>query len=433
MSNANPPRPPPHTGPGSPQDVPPLPGSSPIDPATLPKPIRDELEKPDPVAIDTSAAELKDGLNHCPKCGATDIRHKPGSDLLVCLFCRNEWHGARVEEEFGLGEGLDQLRGTVVASGARDIAADAASVMTFKCTGCGAEVAVNTANAMTARCHWCRHVFGINEQIANGAVPDAVLPFHIRKDDAVARIRQFVDKRRMFALKEFKEQFTPENVVGVYLPYMIVDGNVSAAVAGHGEIETRSYTRGTGNDKKTYYDADVYRVDRQVDFTVDDLPLESSTERGNLDTGVNTNNIINTILPFDTANAVKWNASYLSGYSSEKRDRDVEHLRPRLEDQLLSIARAQVEESVSRYDRGVRWEQERLDVHGTRWVSMYLPVWLYSYHQPGKNGGLLHYIAVNGRTGETMGSIPVQQWKLLMAAITVGTFLEGIALWILAQ
>jgi hypothetical protein len=174
-------------------------------------------------------------------------------------------------------------------------------------------------------------------------------------------------------------------------------------------------------------------VDRHVDFTVDDLPLESSKARGNLDTKANTNNIINTILPFDTKNAVKWNASYLAGVSSEKRDMDVEHLKPRLEDSLLSIARCQVEKSVDRYDRGVRWEQERLDVHGTRWVSMYLPVWLYSYHQPGSNGGMLHYIAVNGRTGETMGSVPVQQWKLLAAALTVGTFLEGIAFWILGN
>jgi hypothetical protein len=30
-----------------------------------------------------------------------------------------------------------------------------------------------------------------------------------------------------------------------------------------------------------------------------------------------------------------------------------------------------------------------------------------------------------------MGSVPVQQWKLLTAALTVGTFLEGIALWIM--
>jgi ribosomal protein L37AE/L43A len=423
---------PPVNGPGSPQDVPPLPGSLPVDPATLPDAIRDELQAPDPVAIDTASTELSDGLNRCPKCGSTEIRSKPGTDLLVCLYCRNEWDGARVEELFGFGEGIDQLKGTVIASGARDIAADAAVLMTFKCTGCGAEVTVNTENAMTARCHWCRHVFGVNEQVANGAVPDAVLPFHIKKDDAVARIRQFVDKRRLFALKEFKEQFTPENVVGVYLPYMIVDGNASADVAGKGEIKTREYTRGSDNNKKTYYDADVYQVQRHVDFTVDDLPLESSTERGNLDVRVNTNNIINTILPFDTKNAVKWNASYLSGFSSEKRNSNVEHLQPRLEDQLLSIARAQVEGSVRRYDRGVRWEQEKLDVHGTRWVSMYLPVWLYSYHQPGANGGLLHYIAVNGRTGETMGSIPVQQWKLLLAALTVGTILETIAIAILA-
>ncbi|MDQ3038945.1 MAG: TFIIB-type zinc ribbon-containing protein [Pseudomonadota bacterium] len=435
MANTTSPPPlvPPYTGPGSPQDVPPIPGSSPIDPATLPEPIREELLAPDPVAIDTSAAELKDGLNRCPKCGSTDIRHKTGSDLLVCLYCRNEWDGARVEEEFGFGEGIDQLKGTVMASGARDIAADAASLMSFKCTACGAEVTVNTDTAMTARCHWCRHVFGVNEQVANGAVPDAVLPFHIKKEDAVARIRQFVDKRRMFALKQFKEQFTPENVIAVYLPYMIVDGNASADITGQGEIQTRRYTTGSGDKKTTYYDADVYRVERHVDFTVDDLPLESSTERGNLDTSTNTNNIINTILPFDTKNAVKWNASYLLDVSSEKRNQDVEHLRPRLEEQLLSIARCEVESSVGRYDRGVRWEQERLDVHGTRWVSMYLPVWLYSYHQPGSNGGLLHYIAVNGRTGETMGSVPVQQWKLLLAALTLGSFLEVIALWMVGN
>ena len=424
---------PPYLGPGSPQSVPPPPGSFPIDPATLPQPLQDELLAPDPVAIDTSDQALKDGLNRCPKCGATEIQQKPGSDLLICLYCRNEWHGQRVEEEFALGEGIDQLKGTVIAAGAKTIDADAADLMTFKCTGCGAEVTINTESAMTARCHWCRHVFGVNEQVDNGAVPDALLPFHIKKNDAVTRIRQFVGKRRMFALKAFKEQFTPENVIGVYLPYMIIDGNSSVSVVGKAEIETRQYTRGNGNEKKTYYDADVYQVERHVDFTVDDLTLESSAERGNLDSRANTNNIINTILPFDTKNAVKWNASYLTGFTSQKRDRDVEHLRPRLEEQLLSIARAQVEASMRPYDRGVRWEQERLTVHGTRWVSMVLPVWLYSYHQPGSNGGMLHYIAVNGRTGETMGSVPVQHWKLLLAAFTVGSFLEGIALWFLGS
>src|SRR3982751_4861009 len=103
-----------YTGPGSPQDGPPRPGAHGVDPPTPPKPIRDEMLKPDPVAIDTAAKELKDGLNRCPKCAATDIRQKPGTDLLICAFCRHEWQGERVEEQFGFGEGLDQLSGTTI-------------------------------------------------------------------------------------------------------------------------------------------------------------------------------------------------------------------------------------------------------------------------------------------------------------------------------
>lgn len=417
--------------------MPPASGQLGIDPAGLPKPIRDELLAADPAPIDTASKELRDGLNHCPRCGSTEVRQRPGSDRLICIYCRHEWAVTRVEEAFGLGEGIADLRGTQVASGARDIAADAQSLRSYKCTGCGAEVVINTETAMTARCHWCRHVLGVNEQIDNGAVPDAVLPFSIRKEDAVARINQFVGKRKLFALKAFKEEFKPENVVGVFLPYMVVDARGNADVAGVGEIQTHSYTRGEGNKKETFYDADVWRVQRHIDFTVDDLPLESSARRGQLDTRTNTHNVINTILPFDTKNAVKWNASYLVGYTSEKRDRDVQQLMPRLQEQMLSIARARLQPGMRRYDRGVRWEQERMDLKGTRWVAMYLPVWLYAYHQPGPGGrakgGMRHYIAVNGRTGETMGSVPVQRWKLLLAALTIGTVVEGLALWFIAR
>ena len=420
--------------------MPPEPGQPPLDDATLgrlPEAVRDELRAPDPAPIDTAAKELRDGLNHCPKCGSTEVRHRAGSDRLICMYCRHEWAATRVEEAFGLGEGIADLRGTQRASGASDIDTDAASLRSYKCGGCGAEVVINTETAMTARCHWCRHVLGVNEQIDNGAVPDAVLPFHVRKEDAVARIRQFVGKRSLFALKAFKDGFTPENVVGVYLPYMVVDARGSADAAGVGEIQTRRYTRGQGKNKQTYYDADVWQVQRHVDFTVDDLTLESSARRGNLDTRSNTHNVINTILPFDTKNAVKWNASYLVGYTSERRDRDVQHLMPRLHEQLLAIARAQMQPSVQHCDRGVRWERERIDLQGTRWVAMYLPVWLYAHHQPGPGGGaqggLRHYIAVNGRTGETMGSVPVQQWKLVLAALAIGTVVEALALWIIAS
>lgn len=381
-----------------------------------------------PDTRNTQNERLDDGVNRCPRCGSTEIQLRPATGMLICLFCRHEWAETAVEGRVFDEVPLSELRGTVIGSGASDIDGQTSDLVTLKCGGCGSEVVVNTAGAMSARCHWCRHVLTVNEQVPNGAVPDAVLPFQLTHEQAVQAIRAFAGKRKTFAHRRFVKEFSPENVVGVYLPYMVIDGNASADVWGQGEVLIRSYTRGTGDDKKTYYDADVYQVQRHVDFTVDDLTIESSSERANMDTFVNTNNVINAILPFDTKNAVRFNASYLTGFTSEKRDQNISGVEPVLESQLLSIARSEVEQSVHGYNRGVRWEHERLEVHGTRWMSMYLPVWLYSYYHEEGGKGMVHYIAVNGRTGETMGSVPVSRGRLLAAALTAGTVIEGIVI-----
>ena len=407
--------------PGEGASPPAAPAAPPLAPPVVPS--------PNPT-IDTRNTRLDDGVNRCPKCGATEIQLRPSAGMLVCLFCRHEWAEARLDETVANGD-LTALVGTVVGSGAADIAAGSDSMITLKCGGCGAEVVVNTAEQMGARCHWCRHVLTVNEQVPNGAVPDAVLPFKMTHDAAVEKIKEFAAKRRLFADRAFVREFTPQNVVGVYMPYMVVDANASADVAGMGEVKTREYTRGSGDNKETVYDADVYQVERHVDFTADDLTIEASSERAQMDSKVNTNNIINTILPFDTENAVKWNASYLTGFTSEKRNQDVATTTPALEFQLLSIARAQLESSIGGYDRGVRWERERLQVHGTRWLAMYLPVWLYSYYHEKNGKSMVHYIAVNGRTGEVMGSVPVSTPRLVAAALTVGTVIEGIVIAIL--
>ena len=379
-----------------------------------------------PKVVDTSNTDLNDGINRCPRCGATDIQLRPSVGMLVCLFCRHEWEETRLDQVIATGD-VATLVGTTIASGAADIDRGADSMVTMKCGGCGAEVVVNTDQQVGARCHWCRHVLTVNEQIPNGAVPDAVLPFKITHEAAVAKISEFAGKRRLFANRAFVHNFKPDNVVGVYMPYMVVDANASADIGGYGEVQTRRYTRGTGDNKETVYDADIYSVERHIDFITDDLTIEAATARV-ANTSVNTNNVINTILPFDTENAVRWNANYLTGFTSEKRDQDVVHTTPELENQLLSIARAQLEASVAAYDRGVRWERERLQVHGTRWVAMLLPVWLYSHHEQREGKSMVHYIAVNGRTGETMGSVPVSNGRLLAAALTVGTILEALVI-----
>ena len=44
---------------------------------------------------------------------------------------------------------------------------------------------------------------------------------------------------------------------------------------------------------------------------------------------------------------------------------------------------------------------------------------------------MVHYIAVNGRTGEVMGSVPTSTGRLVGAAVTAGTVVEGIMIAIL--
>ena len=360
----------------------------------------------------------ENGQTKCPKCGSTVISLNQKNGLLRCNYCRNEFAPNKLE---GMVEDLSTLEGRVVGSGAQNIVADTNDVLTFKCSSCGAEVVINTASASQARCHWCRNTLSVNEQIPNGAIPDALLPFSIPKEDAKKQIEDFVGKRKFFAHPKFKKEFTTENIMGVYFPYMIIDANAHVTLSGQGEHRVRRYVRGIGQNAQTYYDADLYNVEREFDLVINGLTVESNSERTSNSNG-QTNNVINAIMPFDTENCVKYDANYLNGFSSERRNTNIEDLENKVKTQSQDIARFAANESLKNYDRGVKWESENLSTKGQQWKTAYLPVWLYSYQQISGSKKLLHYVAVNARTKETMGSVPLHIPKLLLISVFVEIF-----------
>lgn len=358
----------------------------------------------------------KDGQNKCPKCGSTDISVNVNNGHLRCNFCRYEFEPEKVA---GLETDISQLKGEVIGSGATDIVADTSDVVTFKCSSCGAEVVIDTSEVTQARCHWCRNTLSVNQQIPNGSVPDVVLPFTVKKEDARAQIEKFVSKRKFYANPQFKKEFTTENIMGVYFPYMVVDTNAHSKMSGEGEQEVRHYTIRKGDHSKTYYDADLYHVEREFDIAIEGLTIEASADKLNKKAVDKTTNVINSIMPFDIENAVKWNANYLKGYSSEKRDINIEQVKTLVEAQSKDIARFAANDTLEQYDRGVAWSSEELEIKGQQWKAAYLPVWLYSYQEVKGNKKLLHYVAVNARTKETMGSVPIHMPKLLGVSFLV--------------
>ncbi|MDD4108181.1 MAG: hypothetical protein PHH93_05625 [Prolixibacteraceae bacterium] len=379
---------------------------------------------PDTPRVVQTDTDAKDGQNKCPKCGSTDIALNVSNQKLRCNFCRHEFESEKV---VGLETDISQLEGQIIGSGASDIVADTNEILTFKCGSCGAEVVIDTTEATQARCHWCRNTLSVNQQIPNGAIPDMVLPFGINKDTAKVEIEKFVGKRKFFAHPKFKAEFTTQNVMGVYFPYMVIDINAHANLSGQGEHLAKSYTRGIGNNQKTYYDADLYNVEREFDIIVNGLTVESSADKLNNKASNKTNNVINAIMPFDIENCAKWNANYLKGYTSEKRDTNIDQLKTLVNNQAKDIARHSANETLKDYDRGVCWSSEQLAVKGQQWKAAYLPVWLYSYQQVKGKNKMLHYVAVNARTKETTGSVPIHMPKLLGVSIIIEA--TGLIFW----
>lgn len=369
----------------------------------------------DPIIVKTDIGN-KDGQDKCPRCGSSEISLNTHNGLLRCNYCRFEFEAQHVE---GLENDISNLQGETYGSGTQDIDNNFQDALTLKCTSCGAEVVIDTSEVTQARCHWCRNTLSINQQIPNGSVPDVVLPFKVDKNEARSEIEKFVGKRKFFAHPQFKREFTTENIMGVYFPYMVVDVNGHSSLSGQGEHLVKSYSVGSGSSRRTYYDADLYDVGRDFDVAITGLTVESSSDKLNVNNSNKTTNIINSIMPFDTENAVKWNSNYLRGFSSEKRDTNVDQLKPLVHTQSQDVARFAANKTLSNYDRGVNWHSENFSIKGEQWKSAYLPVWLYSYHQKKGTESVLHYVAVNARTKETMGSVPIHMPKLIFISILV--------------
>lgn len=347
------------------------------------------------------AEKLQPIQGKCPNCGSSDISLNMDNGKLRCNYCHQEFEPIYADKAI---KDIADLSGENISSGASDIDSSSSDLVTIKCQGCGAEITVDTAHSTSARCHWCRSYLSINDTIPNGAVPDMILPFKIKRDEAKQRIEKYVKELRFFAKSRFKRDFTTENIMGVYLPYMTIDANVHTVLDGEGEVNIR-------NMDKIRDDAQVYSVHREYDLAIEGLTVESASDHLNNRSSEKTNNVVNSIMPFDTENCVKYDSNYLRGFTAEKRDLNVESLKPIATDLIEDISRHAAIPSLSKFNRGVCWKNEVYETKGINWNATYFPVWLYSYMDKNK---MLHYVAVNARTGETAGSIPINKVKLLL-------------------
>ena len=236
---------------------------------------------------------LKNIKNDCPRCGSTDIKFNETLGRLFCNHCKELFIPKQLDE---VETNLDNLDKNIIGSGIKDIDKNYDNIITLKCSCCGAEVTIDTSEKTYGKCHWCRNTLSINERIPNGTIPDAILPFSVTKEEAKKEIEKYLLTKSKYMSEDFLKSINLENVTGVYLPYILVDAKVHCIFEGINHTDR------------------AVKVKNEFDATVDDLSIESII---NDDKNIRTNNIINSIMPFDTENCVKFESNYLIGYTCE--------------------------------------------------------------------------------------------------------------------
>lgn len=347
------------------------------------------------IRIITINKNAKNGQHVCPNCGASEILFDDKEKSLQCKYC-----GCLFKEKGEDDNKIKSLKGVTKGKGSTNIDVNFNNIVTIKCEGCGAEVVINTEDNTVARCQWCRSVLALDDIVESGLNPDKILPFELSKEEALKKMKDYLKgDNGSYANINFKNNLSIDNIIGVYMPYLIVDVNAHVKLEGIGKHLTKNKN------------IEEYKINREYDLYVDDLALESNSSRKNLENEKRADNIINAVMPFDTENALKFTSNYLIGYNAEKRDLNKEDLMDDFNKKISDISETLLKKDQIFYDKGVKWNNSKYDVVGSKWLSIYLPIWLYSYQEKGKNGEYLHYIAVNGRTGKVIGSIPVDDNK----------------------
>ena len=344
---------------------------------------------------------LKNIKNDCPRCGSTDIRFNTMLGRLFCNHCKEIFIPKKLDE---VETNLKNLDKKIIGSGIRDIDKNYDNIITLKCKCCGAEVTIDTSEKTYAKCHWCRTTLSINERIPNGTIPDAILPFSVTKEEAILEIKKFLSNKTKYMSQKFFKDLKFENVMGVYLPYILVDAKVHCIFKGMDQNSKTVLNEYDFKNKRVM----TYNIKSEFDATIDDLTIESNTKN---DGNVRTSNIINSIMPFDTKNCIKFESNYLIGYTCENRNLNIDNLEGKAKNQIKDIIRNNVNNN--QLNSNVEWKYEDYDFKGSQIISAYLPVWIYSYHKKKGTKDIIHYIAVNGRTKEIMGSVPLNEKKLI--------------------
>lgn len=331
----------------------------------------------------------------CPSCSAP-LHFNATLGKMKCDYCDNVFEA----------KDLKNVELNTTIGNSQEVQVDE-NYVSYNCPDCGAEIIADENTAATF-CLYCGNTAILKNKLSGKFAPNKIIPFKTEKEHAIQAFKN-LSKGRPFMPKEFNSEKNIEKITGLYVPFWLYDLKVSGLVQMSG-TKVQSWTRGNTHYTKT----DYYDIFREGSFGYDMVPVDGSKKFSN--------DIMNTIEPFNYGEMQDYNPAYLSGYLAEKYDVPSEEAFPEARDRVIKSAEEKMLASATGFSSKTILKKELNTVIGDLKYAL-LPVWMVNVKYKDK----FYLFAMNGQTGEFIGNIPLDKKKVAIwfICILVGCCLVG--------
>lgn len=325
----------------------------------------------------------------CPCCGGA-IAFDSATQKMKCPYCNTSFdvetlksYDEELKNEKPESMEWDTVTGTRWQDGEKE------NMSVYVCDSCGGEVVGDKTMGATS-CPYCGNPVVVKSSFAGMLRPDLVIPFKLDKETAIASLSKHF-KGKILLPKVFKKQNHIEEIKGVYVPTWLFNCDVDADV-NYRATRVRSWSDSSYN----YTETSFYHVVRGGEMGFSNVPVDGSSKMPD--------DLMESLEPFNYADAVDFQTAYLAGYLADKYDVDADQSIIRANQRIKHSAEDVLRDTVMGYSTvTVQNSSVRFSNGSVRYAL--LPVWLLSTKWNDQN----FLFAMNGQTGKFVGNLPMDK------------------------
>lgn len=335
----------------------------------------------------------------CPNCGGS-VEFNSNAQKVKCPYCESEFDIEIFEEIHALEETMDAAPDEPVwdiEAGSEWNGNEENAMRVYSCNTCGGEV-IGDANMAATKCPYCDSPIIFTGNLTGTLKPDLIIPFKYDKKQAKQRLADHL-KGKALLPSVFKDQNHIDEVKGVYVPFWLFDGTACGTMQFAG-TKTRIWV----DRDYQYTETSHYKMYRSGDMEFSKIPVDGSTQMPN--------DLMESIEPFDYAEAVPFKTAYLSGYMADKYDVSADESVKRANQRITNTIEETFRNSVIGFDN-IILERKSIELKDSKASYGLLPVWLLCTTWNNEK----YLFAMNGQTGKFVGDLPMDKslyWKSIV-------------------